>query len=58
MSVRMSLKLFHTSSLSYEERPLQSSVFPPLDMLMHCESAHHAWMGPADKIPPGDLAKC
>lgn len=31
---------------------------PPLDMLMHCESAHHAWMGPADKIPPGDLAKC
>lgn len=31
---------------------------PPLDMLMHCESAHHAWMGPADKIPPGDLTKC
>lgn len=31
---------------------------PPLDMLMHCESAHHAWMGPADKILPGDLAKC
>lgn len=31
---------------------------PPLDMLMHCENAHHAWMGPADKIPPGDLAKC
>lgn len=25
---------------------------PPLDMLMHCESAHHAWMGPADKILP------
>lgn len=25
---------------------------PPLDMLMHCESAHPAWMGPAAKILP------
>lgn len=25
---------------------------PPLDMLMHCESAHHAWVGPAAKILP------
>lgn len=25
---------------------------PALCMLMHCESAHHAWMGPTDKILP------
>lgn len=31
---------------------------PPLGMLIHCESAHHAWVGPADRILPGDLAKC
>lgn len=36
----------------------QHCSVPPLDMLMHCESTHHAWMGPADKILPGDLAKC
>lgn len=31
---------------------------PPLDVLMLSESAHHAWMGPADETPPRDLAKC
>lgn len=27
-------------------------------MLIHCESVHHAWMDPADKLLPGDLSKC
>lgn len=53
----------NVSDVSHSSSVLQGKAIavrsaPPLDMLMHCESAHHAWMGPADKTLPGDLTKC
>lgn len=41
-----------------QEKAIAGCSVALLDMLMQCESAHHAWMGPAQKALPGDLTEC